>query len=119
MSAYLKLATLEYPRYEGDIRNEYPEITEDQTGLNFPCPDTYALVEWLDPPFYIPNVQYIYQDPPQLIEGKWVMIWQVGEYTQNELDMMQKEKDEFKNRMLMSQDSEKLKNSGAEPDVIG
>jgi hypothetical protein len=88
MSAYIKLATGEYPRFEGDIRLEYPEITEDQTWPNFPCPDTYAPVQWVDEPVVDPATQTYAEGPPELVDGTWYMTWVVRNWTQEELDQI-------------------------------
>ena len=68
MSAYIKLLTLEYPKHEGDIRLEHPEIHEDQTGETFPCPETYAPVIWVNPPT-ITETQRCHEGAPELLNG--------------------------------------------------
>lgn len=85
MNAYIKLSTLEYPRYEGDIRLEYPEILESQTGETFVCPDTYEVVEATERPTYDGKTQIAYELPPQKIDGVWKMVWDVRNYTEDEL----------------------------------
>lgn len=85
MSAYIKLATLEYPRHEGDIRREHPEITEDQTGPDFPCPATYALVEETPYPEFIPHLQVAYQINPVQTNGAWKQVWEVRDLTAEEI----------------------------------
>lgn len=86
MSTYIKLSTLEYPRHEGDIRLEHPEIREDQTWPNFPCPDTYALVEWIDPPTIDGTTQIVELQQPIQENGMWKMVWAVRSMTAEELD---------------------------------
>jgi hypothetical protein len=72
--AYIRLSTLEYPVYEGDIRREHEEIREDQTGDNFPCPEGFAKVEHTDPPTPAPNTKYECAGP--YFDGqKWVLSW--------------------------------------------
>lgn len=88
MSAYIKLATLEYPRYEGDIRLEHPEIAEDQTGETFVCPATYAAVEWVDAPQYDLAAQRVDQGAPEFVDGKWRMTWTVRQAMQEEIDAL-------------------------------
>jgi hypothetical protein len=85
MSSYIKLSTLEYPRHEGDIRLEYPEITEDQTGDAFPYPDwAYAKVIYVSPP-EVEDTQLYYEIPPVLREdGMYYMTWEVRDLTQEE-----------------------------------
>ena len=90
MTTYIKLATLEYPRYEGDIRLEYPEITEDQTGETFPCPPTYAKVAWVEMPTFNANSQRPYEEPPTQIDGVWTVVWGVRELTEEEKDTIQR-----------------------------
>jgi|APGre2960657373_1045057.scaffolds.fasta_scaffold39788_2 hypothetical protein len=84
MSSYIKLSTLEYPRHEGDIRSEYPEITVDQTGATFPCPDTYALVEETPIP-EVTDTQTFAELAPVCIDGVWRRVWSVTELTSEEL----------------------------------
>ena len=88
MSTYIKLATLEFPRHEGDIRLEHPEILESQTGDTCPCPDTYAKVEWSDRPSFDSKTELVYTLPPKCIEGTWVMQWGVRKLTQEEIDYL-------------------------------
>lgn len=72
--AYIRLSTLEYPVYEGDIRREHEEIREDQTGDTFPCPEGFAKVEHIDPPMPAPNTKYECAGP--YFDGtKWVLSW--------------------------------------------
>jgi hypothetical protein len=90
MSSYIKLSTLEYPRHEGDIRLEYPEITEDQTGDSFPCPETYALVT----PIQIPECNYktqcVVELQPKQIDGVWIQQFLVRDLTVEELEIRAK-----------------------------
>lgn len=72
--AYIRLSTLEYPIYEGDIRREYENIREDQTGDTFPCPEGFAKVEDTHPPTPAPNTKYECAGP--YFDGtKWVLAW--------------------------------------------
>lgn len=84
MSLYIKLSTLEYPLYEGNIRQEYPEIAEDQTGATFPCPDTYALVEETPEP-EATDTQVVKEQPPECVDGVWRRVWLVRDATPEEL----------------------------------
>jgi hypothetical protein len=85
MSTYIKLSTLEYPRYEGDICLENPEIREDQTWPDFPCPDTYALVTSVEIPVFNPETQCVNEVPPAQIEGVWTQQFIVRDLTAEEL----------------------------------
>lgn len=84
MSSYIKLSTLEYPRHEGDIRIEHPEITQDQTGDTFPCPDTYALVVETSQP-EVTDSQTVLEMQPQQIDGVWQRVWLVHNMTAEEI----------------------------------
>jgi hypothetical protein len=82
MTTYIKLATKEYPRHEGDIRIEHPEITEDQTGDSFPCPDTYAKVNVTAMPPVDYGTQKIFLSAPYLnSDGLWQADWVVKTLT--------------------------------------
>lgn len=107
MSTYIKLSTLEYPRHEGDIRLEHPEITQDQTGDSFPCPSTHALVTWVNPPEIDENAQFAYQTAPIEENGEWKMVWAVRNLSQEEIDYLQTIKNKYANT------------SGSAPNVIG
>ena len=84
MTTYIKLSTLEYPRYEGNIRQEYPEITEDQTGPTFPCPADYAPVQHTPEP-EATDTQVVEEQMPQCIDGVWQQVWLVRDATPEEL----------------------------------
>jgi len=113
MSAYIKLSTLEYPRYEGDIRLEHPEILESQSGGAFPCPETYAPVTWVDAPEYNPETQTAYELAPINADGVWSMVWFMRDLTQEEIDSI----NEFKQLQLGQLPD--LTQQGSEPNVIG
>ena len=84
MSSYIKLLTLEYPRHEGDIRQEHPEITEDQTGPTFPCPNTYALVVETPMP-EITDYQILSEEAPVCVDGVWQRVWSVRDLTEEQI----------------------------------
>ena len=113
MSAYIKLLTLEYPRYEGDIRLEYPDILESQTGESFPCPDTYAPVQFIDAPEFNVDTQIAYELAPVNNDGVWSMVWAVRNLTQEEIDSI----NEFKK--LYETPKPDLTQQGSQPNVIG
>lgn len=77
MSVYIKLATMEYPRHEGDIRGDHPEISEDLTGDTFPCPATYAKVTVAPIPAHDLDNEYCKPKAPELVNGAWVQGWEV------------------------------------------
>lgn len=107
MSTYIKLSTLEYPRHEGDIRLEHPEISVDQTGDTFPCPNTYAKVNWVSPPDIDETTQFVYQLPPIQENGVWSMAWEVRSLSQEEIAYLHN----LKNKHADKQ--------GSAPNVIG
>lgn len=84
---YIKLSTMEFPRYEGDIRLEHPEISEDQTGPTFTCPDTYAPVKYVHTPNYDPKTQEPIMNPPIKNEvGEWMMSWTIVDLSPEEIE---------------------------------
>jgi hypothetical protein len=86
MSTYIKLSTLEYPRHEGDIRIEHPEIQETQTGDTFPCPSTYALVVPTTAPAFDEATQIAQPQAPVQVNGVWTQQWVVRDLTAQELE---------------------------------
>tara|TARA_R110000868_G_scaffold410917_1_gene700853 strand:- start:1113 stop:1442 length:330 start_codon:yes stop_codon:yes gene_type:complete len=108
MSAYIKLATLEYPRHEGDIRLDHPEILESQTGDTFPCPETYALVVPTQRLTFNPATSKCIESAPVQTDGVWQMTLVVVPLTQEELD--------FNAQQEASLNF--LNNPGSVPDVI-
>ena len=80
MSIYIKLATNEYPRHQGDIRLEYPDMGEE-----FVLPDTYAPVQWVAPPAHDEVNQRVQETAPELVDGQWFMRWTVRNATEQEL----------------------------------
>ncbi len=85
MTCYIKLSTLEYPRYEGDIRLEYEEIPENLTGDNFPCPDTYARV-YGEIPVFNNDLFKLTVGAPERVNGVWNLMYTIVPLTQKELD---------------------------------
>ena len=98
MSTYLKLSTMEYPRFEGDIRLDYPEITEDQTGETFPCPPDYVVVKEVPPPTFDANTQCAIQSMPIIIGGAWTMVWNVIDWSQEDINNINQFKEEENSR---------------------
>jgi len=76
---YIKIATLEYPRYQGDIRLEYPEI-----GTEFCCPDSYAYVHETEVPITTQG-QVLAEHLPVLVDGVWRRKFYVRDATAHEL----------------------------------
>jgi hypothetical protein len=74
---YIRLSDNLFPLHEGDIRLEHPEITEDQTHPNFPCPPTYAPVISSPPPDYDNETQTITCTPTKMPDGTYQIVWTV------------------------------------------
>ena len=72
---------MEYPRHEGDIRLDHPEI-----GEVFTCPDTYAEVQFVPPPELTDDSLCCEQTPPILENGVWKMVWNIRQATPEEID---------------------------------
>lgn len=73
MSTFINLATKELC-HEGDIRLEYPEITENLTGDTFPCPNTHARVE-IDNRPECTKYETAELNPPECVNGVWRLSW--------------------------------------------
>jgi hypothetical protein len=114
--SYLKLSTMQYPLYEGDIRLEHPEISEDETGDTFPVPADYVFIEDTPAPSINIATQYMYEDTPKEINGVWKRIWIVVDYTQAQLDAKE---DILSRRKKQGTGSNNTSGSGSAPHVIG
>lgn len=81
MTTYIKLATGEYPRHQGDVRLEYPDIGEP-----FVLPETYAHVQGTEMPEHDYDTQRAEETPPVLVDGVWIMQWRVRDATPEEIE---------------------------------
>lgn len=88
MTIYIKLATGEYPRHQGDVRLEYPDM-----GDEFVLPETYAQVQSTEPPEYDFATQRAEEALPLLIDGVWVMQWYIRDATPEEIEFANKQHD--------------------------
>lgn len=88
--SYLKLSTMQYPLYEGDIRLEHPEITEDQTGDTFPVPSDYVLVDQEEQPKFDFKKQKLSSNYPIQKDGKWIVTWTIVDLTEDEKQQLDK-----------------------------
>ena len=111
MSAYIKLSTHEYPRHQGDIRLEHPNIGEE-----FVCPETYAHVEYVETPDHNYETQTAYQLPPAQTNGVWNMVWAVRDLTAEELADKIRWQEEMHTRNGVTQNVDV---PGSAPDTIG
>lgn len=109
---FLKLSTMEYPRYEVDIRLEYPEIGSDV----FPLPDDYAQVEQIVPPIYDNKTQYLSQAAPVQVDGVWQSVWVVNDFTPEQLAVLAAIAEE--NKPPKRKQRPPITNNGSAPDVI-
>ena len=89
MNVYIKLSTGEYPRFEGDIRLEYPEIEAD-----FICPDTYAEVVATEAPEST-ELNVVTEVAPELQGGVWETRWSIRDKTEDELTILENMKRDF------------------------
>ena len=76
---------MEYFLYEGDIRLEHPEITEDQTGDTFPVPDGYVFVTQEPMPEFDPSKQDAVMSQPFQKDGNWVTTWELVDLTPEQI----------------------------------
>ena len=111
MSSYIKLSTSEYPRYQGDIRLENPDI-----GPIFVCPDTYAEVQETQRPDFNMLEETAVEIQPTIQNGVWTQTWLVRPYTQEELDAKKALEEYMKS---FSKPAPDINKSGSAPDVIG
>jgi hypothetical protein len=86
---YINLLTLEFPRYEGDIRLDHPEIGEE-----FVCPNTYAPVTVSPEPEFDNQNQKLQFGSPYESNGQWVVDLVVVEFTDEEKAMRNKKPSE-------------------------
>lgn len=115
MTQYIKLSTMEYPFFIGDILLEYPELKN-----NFSCPDTYAPIEDSVVPEHDAETQKVYSLGPQKIDGKWILTFEIINMTQEEILSYKIMRDEsYKNYLeIVSPPSPPLVENTAELDTI-
>jgi len=76
---YINLLTLEFPRYEGDIRLDHPEIGEE-----FICPSTYAPVTVSPEPVIDTQNQKLQFGSPYENNGQWIVDLVIVDLTDEE-----------------------------------
>jgi hypothetical protein len=108
MSTYIKLSTLEFPRYEGDIRLDHPEISEGLTGDEFPCPETYAKVKIGEYPKIDDTRQGTAYDVPKLVNEEWICEYKIINFSPELIAEILKENER----------SNPLFKKGSKPNVI-
>lgn len=120
MTSYIKLSTGEYPRYEGDIRLEHPEITEDQTYPNFPCPSTYAPVVMDEMPQFNNETHSSELLYPENINGVWRARWSpIRPFSPAELSTQARIKAHEESLRPGASLRQNLDATGSAPNVIG
>jgi hypothetical protein len=112
--AYIKKSTGQFPLHEGDIRLEYPDISEDLTDATFPCPDTYIEVLYVDLPEFDKTKQVIDSVNPVETNGIWKIQWNIRDMTAEELANVVAMEKQALRRQMKSIDS-----PGAPPNVVG
>jgi hypothetical protein len=122
--AYIRLADMAFPLYEGDIRLEHPEIVESQTGDTFPCPSTYAPVIELPIPDFNSENQDATITSAEFIDGQWFTKWEVTTFSAEQIQQRQIELEEWKRKNLhygeeTTQVDTNTDSSGSPPNVIG
>lgn len=75
MNAYIKLSTLEYPRYVGDIK------------IDFDGQSDYAPVNWVGKPNFDIATKRCDEGFPEQINGQWQMTWVIRDATASEIAM--------------------------------
>ena len=83
---YIKLATLEYPKYMFDILHEHPEIEYSSPEFGeFPHPSTYALVCNAPPPDHDTSTHKAEITTPVFRDGEWHQNWEIIPLTEQEI----------------------------------
>lgn len=102
MTTYIKLSNLEFPLHEGDIRLEYPEISESQTGENFPYPDSYARLVYGDKPTYDEATQYLKLLHPYQSGSVWKVDWEVWQLSVKQIEYNKREEEQWLQKRAIS-----------------
>lgn len=83
MDAYIKISTMEYPRFIGDIQNEFPDWTENQ-----PLPSDWNYLTYLAQPELQEYQICEVLQPEQQNDGTWIIKWgNIRDMTQEEIDL--------------------------------
>lgn len=78
MKTYINITTLEYPVFENMIKQRYKGVSWPSV---FRPPADYAEVYESMVPIYNHTTSYIEEVQPALIDGKWVKIWAIRNYS--------------------------------------
>lgn len=96
--------------HEGDIRLDYPEIKEEQTGDTFPILDGYEPLYEPATPEFDEKTQTVQEITPVKIDGKWQRQFTVRDYSPEELKAIAEE--------MASRPSNVTKKPGAKPNAV-
>ena len=99
---YINLLTLEFTRYEGDIRLDHPEIGEE-----FVCPSTYAPVTVSPEPVIDSQNQKLQFGSPYENNGQWVVDLVVVDLTDEEKAMKNRRRSEVEQNPRLKELMEK------------
>lgn len=77
MSIYINVTTGEYPRHQGDI-----ELSPN---------DQWEIVEHVNPPEFL-ETQVLYEETPEIVNGRYVQKWAVREMNASELERLNERK---------------------------
>lgn len=117
---YIRLSDGYFPMHEGDIRLAHPEIREDQTHPNFPCPEGYALVEMDPMPEFDIDTHTVDRLAPEQINGKWHVRWSnIRSHPPEVLEARRQAKERFLAEMRANSIHRNLDTPGAAPNVVG
>jgi hypothetical protein len=75
----------QYPRYIGDLEEQYPGFDLSVEEL----PEGWFLVTEVEPPAVAPK-EIAFEVPPVLIEGSYYQTWQTRELTDEEVELRSK-----------------------------
>jgi len=95
MNCFIRLDTQQFPFYEGDIRLEHPEISEELTGDSFPVPNGYARLQVTPQPAFDADTQILNPMEVENINGVWRIKWTFRDLTPVEIESLRKAKENF------------------------
>lgn len=70
MNAYIKVSTMEYPRFIGDIQRENPNWDESQ-----PLPDDWKTLTYFGQPICQEYETCDLLFPEEQLDGSWIITW--------------------------------------------
>lgn len=105
MKIYINSETLEYPKFQGHIRDDNPWITDDIQGDDFPNPPPapYVLVADTPLPAHDPATQAVRELAPIQTDGVWARVWEVIALSPEQIAQLAEEVAEMEQRRLEAQ----------------